>query len=278
MNGQAKTWQKPLAFDVASIKQNRSADFLREEIHFLPGGRFIAKNVVLLYLITEAYDLPFVTTRLEGGPQWIRSDLSAKGRSTCILRAPHRFPEFCGHVGLSSPHRSTCSRRIRIGSACRSAANVHLDWVGFGQDVTRGLGEFCCGVNRSRILTMMNRTEFPATPGEVATLTVQEFTFDLDELDEKQAPSMDRVCRTFMNDANRALVWWIRFGALRIWRARDEVIAGLNAGSIALNDAREVAASFPLNHRWEFEPAEFNLALEAATVRRTQHRADHGVI
>ena len=122
---------------------------------------------------------------------------------------------------------------------------------------------------------MMNRTSFPATPGEVATLTVQEFTFDLKELDEHQAPSMDRVCRTFIDDANRALVWWIRFGALKTWRARDDVIAELNAGSIALSDACEVASSFPLNHRWEFEPAEFRSALEAATIRRKQHRPDH---
>lgn len=56
----------------------------------------------------------------------------------------------------------------------------------------------------------MNHTAFPATPGDVATLTVQEFTFDLDELDVNQMPSMERVCRTFL-DANRALVWWIRF-------------------------------------------------------------------
>jgi len=31
----------------------------------------------------------------------------------------------------------------------------------------------------------MNPTTFPATPADVVTLTVQEFIFDLDELDKK---------------------------------------------------------------------------------------------
>jgi len=62
---------------------------------------------------------------------------------------------------------------------------------------------------------MMNRTAFPATPDEVAVLTPQEFTFDVADINGNEAPSMDRVCETFMDDANRALVWWIRFGALK---------------------------------------------------------------
>ena len=67
----------------------------------------------------------------------------------------------------------------------------------------------------------MNHTAIPATPGDVATLTVQEFTLDLDELEGNRVPSMERVCRTFMDDANRALVWWIRFGALFFARWPD---------------------------------------------------------
>jgi len=117
---------------------------------------------------------------------------------------------------------------------------------------------------------MMNRTAFPATPDEVAVLTPQEFTFDLDDLDGNLAPSMDLVCRTFIDDTNRALVWWIRFGALKAWCARTDVMARLNSGSMALQDARDVAASFPLNHCWEFEPAPFSSALEAVTVGRAR--------
>ena len=120
----------------------------------------------------------------------------------------------------------------------------------------------------------MNRTDFPATPGDVAALTRQEFTFDLDELDGNRVPSMERVCRTFMDDANRALVWWIRFEALKSWCARTDVIARLNSGSVTLRDACDVAASFPLNHQWEFEPDNFCLAIEAATVGRARAGSD----
>jgi hypothetical protein len=121
---------------------------------------------------------------------------------------------------------------------------------------------------------MMNYTAFPATPRDVAALTVQEFIFDLDELDGNRVPSMERVCRTFMDDANRALVWWIRFGALRAWCGRTDAMARLNADSMALRDACAIAASFPLNHRWEFEPVDFCSAIEAVTVSRAQAGAD----
>jgi len=117
---------------------------------------------------------------------------------------------------------------------------------------------------------MMIRTAFPATPDEVAVLTPQEFTFDLADINGNEAPSMDRVCQTFMDDANRALVWWIRFGALKAWCARTDVMARLNSGLMILQDARDVAASFPLNDLWEFEPAPFSSALEAVTVRRAR--------
>jgi hypothetical protein len=109
----------------------------------------------------------------------------------------------------------------------------------------------------------MNPTAFPATPGDVAVLTPQEFAFDLDELDGNRVPSLERVCRTFMTDANRALVWWIRFRALKVWCTRSEVIAQLNSGSVTMRGACNVAASFPLNHQWEFEPADFYSAIEA---------------
>jgi hypothetical protein len=79
----------------------------------------------------------------------------------------------------------------------------------------------------------------------MAVLTVQEFTFDLDEFDEDGIPSMERICRTFMDDANRGLVWWIRFGALKAWRINPDVIARSTSDSGILRDACEVAASFP---------------------------------
>jgi hypothetical protein len=121
----------------------------------------------------------------------------------------------------------------------------------------------------------MNRitTPFPATPGDVAALSVREFTFDLDDLHNlggDRVPSIARVCRTFMDDANRALVWWIRFNALKAWCARADAMARLNCGSVALCDACEVAAVFSLNHHWEFEAEDFCSAVEAMTAGRAR--------
>ena len=54
----------------------------------------------------------------------------------------------------------------------------------------------------------MSSTVFPALPGDVAVLTAGEFAFDLEW---NNAASLDEVCRRSGNDANRALVWFIRF-------------------------------------------------------------------
>jgi hypothetical protein len=114
------------------------------------------------------------------------------------------------------------------------------------------------------------QTPFPATPADVAELTVQEFTFDLDEFDRHGIPSMERICRTFMDDANRALVWCIRFGALKAWRTSPDVIARSTSDSGTLKDACEVAASFPLNPLWEFDAADFDRALDGMALRRAR--------
>jgi hypothetical protein len=118
------------------------------------------------------------------------------------------------------------------------------------------------------------RTPFPAMPTDVAILTVQEFTFDLEELDGPRVPSMERICRTFMDDANRALVWWIRFGALQAWYASPDVMARATYDVRVVRDAREVAASFPLNHRWEFDSTAFSLAVDGIALRRARTAVD----
>lgn len=114
-----------------------------------------------------------------------------------------------------------------------------------------------------------NQTPFPATPADVAALTVQEFTFDLDEFDGSRIPSMERICRTFIDDANRALVWWIRFGALKAWCDNPDVARSTPDSGI-LRDACEVAASFPLNPRWEFDAMDFGRALEGMATKRAR--------
>jgi hypothetical protein len=119
---------------------------------------------------------------------------------------------------------------------------------------------------------MIKRTAFPVRPEDVAKLSLQEFTCDLDDLDGNRVPSMERICRAFVDDANRAVVWWIRFAALKNWCARPDVMARLAADARTLRDACEVAASFPLNCHWEFDPAHFDSAIDTATARRVRGR------
>ena len=61
--------QKPLAFEAATIKRNRSGtDFA--EGGFQPGGRVNASNVSLSGLMVAAY----ATGKIDGGPAWARTD------------------------------------------------------------------------------------------------------------------------------------------------------------------------------------------------------------
>lgn len=59
------------AFEVASIKPNKSGDLTRLMAP-QPGGRFIATNVTLSALIWRAYSLQ--GSQLAGGPSWLDSD------------------------------------------------------------------------------------------------------------------------------------------------------------------------------------------------------------
>lgn len=155
-------------------------------------------------------------------------------------------------------------RRVpRIGHPDETA--VVRDAADLREKAVRGLADAGRTTARAR---PPNRTAFPATPGVVAVLTIQEFAFAHDELDGRRVPSLERICRTFADDANRALVWCIRFGALKNWSARTDVMARVTADPSTLRDACEAAADFPLNQRWEFDPADFGSAIEAVAVRR----------
>jgi uncharacterized protein (TIGR03435 family) len=71
----------PQAFAVASVKPNKTADMRSMRMNFLPGGRFTATNLPLRLIIVTAYNLPFQSMRLSGGPDWINSerfDIDAK--------------------------------------------------------------------------------------------------------------------------------------------------------------------------------------------------------
>jgi uncharacterized protein (TIGR03435 family) len=72
--------RKQLSFEVASIKVNSGED-RRLGLEFQPGGRVIAHGLPLYMLVAMAYDIPFQSARLVGGPDWARAeryDIEAK--------------------------------------------------------------------------------------------------------------------------------------------------------------------------------------------------------
>lgn len=111
----------------------------------------------------------------------------------------------------------------------------------------------------------MTSTPFPARPGDVVALTVYEFTRGLDLNAE---PSIGLVCERFLDDTNRALVWLIRFKALKAWCTRAETNAWLIPEDRRSQQASEVAASFTLNGEWEFDGEDFRSAVQSLISRR----------
>jgi hypothetical protein len=108
-------------------------------------------------------------------------------------------------------------------------------------------------------------TEFPARPRDVVALSVEEFVCDLEMT---HAPSIESACRAFANDANRALVWLIRWRALNALCARSEVAEWRRAGARTSRDMCEVAAAFDLNDGWEFDHERFCEAVDGLIHRR----------
>jgi hypothetical protein len=106
----------------------------------------------------------------------------------------------------------------------------------------------------------MGTTPFPTRPSDVVALTVPEFTC---QLDLNATVSFEIVCQRFLDDANRTLVWLIRFRALTAWRERDDVAAWLRSNPSHTRHACEVAASFYLNDEWQFDVEAFNAAVES---------------
>jgi len=110
-------------------------------------------------------------------------------------------------------------------------------------------------------------TAFPATPDDVVALSIEEFLFDVDMI---HAPSIETACTAFANDANRALVWLIRWRALDTFYARSDVAEWRLAGSRTSRDICEVAAAFELNEVWEFDHERFCKAVDRLVHRRTR--------
>jgi hypothetical protein len=95
----------------------------------------------------------------------------------------------------------------------------------------------------------------------VATLTVAERA---SVLELTQAVSLDAICHRFIGDANRALVWLIRFRALTAWCERADIADWLHAEPGFAGHACAVAAGFELNDQWEFDTERFRVAVESA--------------
>jgi hypothetical protein len=84
--------------------------------------------------------------------------------------------------------------------------------------------------------------------------------------------SIDFACQRFLDDANRALVWVIRFRALSAWRLRRDTAAWLTSSPAHNQHACAVAASFQLNGDWEFDAEAFRSAVESVISRGQQAR------
>lgn len=107
----------------------------------------------------------------------------------------------------------------------------------------------------------MAATPFPARPCDVSALGVLEFTANLEPRD---AASLDVVCRHFLEDANRAVVWLIRFHALTTWCEHIDVAPWLRSSPARTDRACDLAASFDLNDAWEFDVERFRRAVDSS--------------
>jgi uncharacterized protein (TIGR03435 family) len=66
--------QAPPTFAAASIKTNHSTGPGPLGWQLLPGGRLRVQNMPLQMIIAAAYNVPFQSQRLSGGPEWIRGN------------------------------------------------------------------------------------------------------------------------------------------------------------------------------------------------------------
>jgi bla regulator protein BlaR1 len=62
-----------LEFEATSVKPHKPGDQQLAPPNVLPGGRFTSRGMPLIMVIGLAYDVPYQSPRLTGGPSWIRS-------------------------------------------------------------------------------------------------------------------------------------------------------------------------------------------------------------
>jgi hypothetical protein len=114
-------------------------------------------------------------------------------------------------------------------------------------------------------VSSVTATPFPTKPSEVVALTISEFSAGLDM---DGSPSIDDACSRFPRDTNRALVWVIRFRALKAWHAQPGMMEWLDARTVTTQDASHVAAGFELDRHWGFDAGSFCSAIDRARARK----------
>jgi uncharacterized protein (TIGR03435 family) len=107
--------EKPLAFEVASVKAGKSADPRSfGSMKPGPGGRLSVTDTLLYVIIATAYDVAIQSPRLSGGPAWIRSeryDIEAAAEKGAI---PPELPSKERDARMRSMLRTLLADRFKL--------------------------------------------------------------------------------------------------------------------------------------------------------------------
>jgi uncharacterized protein (TIGR03435 family) len=84
----ADAQQSALAFEVTSVKANRTGD-RSSRFQLLPGGRFVATNTTVRALLQAAYRFDYMPFQVVGGPSWLDSErFDVEGRAGTASPSP----------------------------------------------------------------------------------------------------------------------------------------------------------------------------------------------
>ena len=101
-------------YAVVSVKHHKSPTFGGMGMGFQPGGRFEAHNAPIRMVIAMAYNVPFQSTRLTGGPDWLfaeRYDIDAVADKGT---APAELPENVRRERLRGMLRAMLAERFQL--------------------------------------------------------------------------------------------------------------------------------------------------------------------
>lgn len=106
---------QPPSFEVTSVRLNASRDFRNIDVKTFPGGRFTARDVPVLVLLTTAYNLPVnPSERLSGVPDWAiseRYDIEATAPSGSF---PSGMPNRQARAKMQAMIRSLLADRFKL--------------------------------------------------------------------------------------------------------------------------------------------------------------------